>query len=407
MTDTWVLKRLDQVAKVVGGGTPSTKNSDNFGETVPWVTPKDLSGHRSRYISRGERSLSSEGLAGSSARLLPPGTVLVSSRAPIGLTAIAEVALATNQGCRSLVPDPAQVDSVFLYYLMSASTDVLHQHANGTTFQELPGGVMKTLEFLFPPLDEQVRIAQVLATLDDAIAAAVATIDLVDVAVTAAASVALNESPTTQTAKLTDLVSITNGYSYSSSELVDESATAMVNLKNFGRTGGFRLDGLKPIEAQFKAAQELFPGDLMVAKTDLTQNAEVIGRCLRMPAVPPFSRYVASLDVAILRPIADQPASVLLGLLSLPEFRYHCLGYTNGTTVLHLGKSALPAYDITLPDAEWAAWLAERVDAYTRLQDSALAKLSALSDLKRFVMPRLVSGELRVAEARQLVGAAS
>ena len=135
MSEDWRLLRLDQVAKVVGGGTPSTKVASNFGSDVPWVTPKDLSTHEGRYIASGERGLSQQGLDASSAKLMPRGTVLVSSRAPIGLTAIADAPLATNQGCRSLVLDASLVDSEFLYYLMTASTDVLHQHANGTTFQ--------------------------------------------------------------------------------------------------------------------------------------------------------------------------------------------------------------------------------------------------------------------------------
>ena len=164
--DDWTLRKLADVAEVVGGGTPSTKNTANFGGDVAWVTPKDLAAHKSRHISHGERSLSQMGLSASSAKLLPTGSVLVSSRAPIGLTAITTAPVATNQGCRSLVPDNKLVDTEFLYYLMSGSTAYLHQHANGTTFQELPGGVMKQLEFLFPRLEEQRRIAGVLGALD-------------------------------------------------------------------------------------------------------------------------------------------------------------------------------------------------------------------------------------------------
>ena len=165
----WKLYKVSDFAEVVGGGTPSTKDQTNFGEAIPWITPKDLSTHQSRYIARGERSLSTRGLAGSSAKRLPAGTVLVSSRAPIGLTAIAQNEVSTNQGCRSLILNADIADSEFVYYLMTASTDYLHQHANGTTFMELSGGVFKSLEFMLPRLDEQRRIAEVLGALDDAV----------------------------------------------------------------------------------------------------------------------------------------------------------------------------------------------------------------------------------------------
>jgi len=165
----WKLYKVSDFAEVVGGGTPSTNDQTNFGEDIPWITPKDLSTHKSRYISRGERSLSKKGLAGSSAKRLPAGTVLISSRAPIGLTAIAQNEVSTNQGCRSLVLNADLSDSEFVYYLMTASTDYLHQHANGTTFMELSGSVFKNLEFMLPPIKDQRRIAEVLGALDDRI----------------------------------------------------------------------------------------------------------------------------------------------------------------------------------------------------------------------------------------------
>jgi type I restriction enzyme S subunit len=394
--DAWQVKKVTEVAEVVGGGTPSTKDPANFGDYIPWITPKDLSFHRSRFIGLGGRYLSQKGLASSSAKGLSPGTVIVSSRAPIGLTAIATQRVSTNQGCRSLVPKVGIADSQFLYYLMSASTEYLHQHANGTTFQELPGGVFKEMTFLFPPFHEQERIATVLATIDDLVESKERLLELFDAAIQSAGALSIEASAETAQVPLTTLASVTNGYSYTSAELVDESETTLVNLKNFGRHGGFRLDGLKPFSGTPKSAQVVTPGDVLVAKTDLTQNAEVVGRCIRMPLIPQFSSYVASLDAAVVRPTSTTPKEAILALLSQPEFRDHCLGYTNGTTVLHMSKDALASYVLVLPDKPRMDQLVRLVAALAAEQDQTLADLHELTKLREFLLPRLLSGELRV-----------
>jgi type I restriction enzyme M protein len=161
----WRQVRVGDVARVTGGGTPPSRDESNFGGEIPWITPKDLTTHQGRYIAAGARSLSLTGLVNSSAKLLPPGAVLVSSRAPIGLVAIAAGPLTTNQGIRSLVFDESQ-DPVFWYYLLRQSTAVLDAHANGSTFREISGGSIAELTFTVPSLTWQRRLASTLSRLD-------------------------------------------------------------------------------------------------------------------------------------------------------------------------------------------------------------------------------------------------
>lgn len=163
--DEWRTVHIGDVARVIGGGTPPSRDESNFGGDVPWITPKDMTNHQGRYITGGARTLSNEGLSGSSAKLLPAGAVLVSSRAPIGLVAIAACPLSTNQGIRSLVFDNTQ-DPVFWYYLLRQSTALLEAHANGSTFQEISGGSLAKLTFTVPSLDWQRQLATTLGGLD-------------------------------------------------------------------------------------------------------------------------------------------------------------------------------------------------------------------------------------------------
>lgn len=140
----WRDFRIGDIARVVGGGTPSTKQPDNFGGGIPWLTPKDLSGTTDRYIKCGGSSLSQKGLDSSSAKLVPAGSVLLSTRAPIGYVALARNPIATNQGFRNLVLRD-RISPEFMYYWLVASTEELERHSSGSTFRELAGSALKEI----------------------------------------------------------------------------------------------------------------------------------------------------------------------------------------------------------------------------------------------------------------------
>ena len=157
---TWCWRRLDTIGAIVGGGTPSTGDPTNFSEPgrgIPWLTPKDLGGYDSPYIEGGSRDLSEKGLQSSSATLMPVGTVLFSSRAPIGYIAIAAKSVATNQGFKSVVPYVAEC-SRYIALAMRAFAPEIESSASGTTFKEVSGRIVAGIPFPLPPLAEQRRI---------------------------------------------------------------------------------------------------------------------------------------------------------------------------------------------------------------------------------------------------------
>jgi type I restriction enzyme S subunit len=157
---TWRWLRLDAVGAIVGGGTPSATDPDNFaepGEGVPWLTPADLGGYSDLYISRGARDLSEKGLRTSSATVMPKGTVLFTSRAPIGYVAIAANPISTNQGFKSIVSYVADC-SRFIATAMKAFAADIDAKAPGTTFKEVSGKIVAAIPFPLPPLPEQHRI---------------------------------------------------------------------------------------------------------------------------------------------------------------------------------------------------------------------------------------------------------
>lgn len=165
----WREYKISDIADVIGGGTPKTSIEEYWNGDIPWLAPRDLTGYNKVYISHGYRFITVDGLKKSSTKLMPKGAVLLTSRAPIGYVAIAENEICTNQGFKSLVPKQDKCTSEFLYYWIKNSIDYLQQLGTGTTFAEISGSVVKSIEISLPQLEEQKAIAEVLSSLDDKI----------------------------------------------------------------------------------------------------------------------------------------------------------------------------------------------------------------------------------------------
>lgn len=146
----WPQGTLSDLGTVVGGGTPSKKHPEYYSEHgIPWITPKDLSVDKSKFISHGENDISDIGFSNSSATKMPEGTVLFSSRAPIGYIAIASNAVTTNQGFKSVIPN-TNVGTAFLYFFLKQVLPTIEGMASGSTFKEISGSGMKSVPAVIP-----------------------------------------------------------------------------------------------------------------------------------------------------------------------------------------------------------------------------------------------------------------
>lgn len=150
LPENWSWMKLGEIGKVVSGGTPSTAVPEYWGGNIGWISPSDLTGYRKKHIEKGAKSITEAGLKNSSARLIPQGSVLFSSRAPIGYVVIAEGELCTNQGFKSIVPN-SDVLSEYLYYYLKASKRNAESVASGTTFKEISLSKFSELDFPLPP----------------------------------------------------------------------------------------------------------------------------------------------------------------------------------------------------------------------------------------------------------------
>ncbi|MBS0461955.1 MAG: restriction endonuclease subunit S [Proteobacteria bacterium] len=343
-----------------------------------------------------------------------------------------------NQHVAIIRPKKNSFDARYLrYFLVSATQQerLLSLAAIGATRNAITKGMIESLEVPVPPLVFQRRCADILSALDDRIdnlRATNATLEAIAQAlfkswfvdfdpVRAKAEGREPEGMDAATAALFpsefeksvvglipkgwpiravgDVATIVRGRSYKSSELAD-SDTALVTLKSFNRGGGFRRDGFKSYTGPFKAEQEVFEGDCIVAHTDVTQQAELIGRSALVTRSPPHSRLVASLDVGIVRSKSHDFTSIFLsGVLSGDRYVSHIKGYTSGTTVLHLSKDGLPSFKFACPPPCLARIYSELALAMFRRQATNVATQEYLAEVRDTLLPRLISGKLRLPEA--------
>lgn len=200
---------------------------------------------------------------------------------------------------------------------------------------------------------------------------------------------------------LSDIAQFISGYSYKGNELM-ESNVAMATIKNFDRKGGFKLDGYKEIvpSSKLKDTQHAEVFDTLVAHTDLTQNAEVIGNAEPLMSKLDYEDIVFSMDLVKVVPKNNNISKFLIAaILQDKKFKAHCLGYVNGTTVLHLSKKALPEYQLYLPkDLSVLKPLDELVAALYQQISTNIKETTKLEALRDTLLPKLMSGELDVSD---------
>ena len=338
----------------------------------------------------------------------------------------------TNQAVAIVRPNQNAVDPAFLYY--SLREDARIQRAHSRVVQSVQANFslseLSAIEIPLPPLPEQRVIAHVLGTLDDkielnrrinetleAMARALFKDWFVDFGPVRAKMAGrepylppdvwslfpdrlspseLGDIPAGWEVKaLEEVAKVVKGRSYRSVDLRD-SDVALVTLKSIKRGGGYSPDGLKPYTGDYQPEQVVKAGDMVVAQTDVTQAAEVIGRTARVSDSPDYRTLVASLDLLVARPAPPLTSPYLYGVLQGHEFHSHALARVNGTTVLHMQKNTAQEFRFPLPPIPVIDNFTRVVGPLVSKCDNNLSESRALATLRDALLPSLVSGSLRV-----------
>ena len=293
------------------------------------------------------------------------------------------------------------LNDYLLYFLQYKKSYLLSISQGGATRNALTKRMIEDIELLLPNLSHQRKVVSILRSLDSKIELNRRINDNLEQQAQALFKSWFvdNSNPNWEETSLSEVASFVGGYSYTGEELTDCSNIAMATIKNFGRNGGFKADGFKEINPSAKLKEchyaNLF--DILVAHTDLTQNADVIGNAELLLTYGKYNSIIFSMDLVKVLPKETFPYRFLLAAMLKNElFKGHSLGYVNGTTVLHLSKKALPDFEIRKPSDSESKMMDEVLASYYKRMAELLQENDRLISLRDTLIPKLMSGELKI-----------
>jgi len=385
MMTKWRDTTLGDIAEIVSGATPKTSVEQYWGGGLPWVTPTDLSRLEGVYIGSTTRTLTKAGFKSCASSLLPANSVLLSSRAPIGLVAINTIPMATNQGLKSLVPNHSQVDSKFLYWWLRCHRVQLETIGNGATFKEVSKRVVASVPVSIPPLEEQRRIAAVLDAAEALRAKRQQALKMLDSLAQAIFLDMFGNSVKNERGwpkyYLSDVATI-DRRSLSPSEI--RSDEQYVGLENITSRGAFEGVDIAD-KANLKSNKFIFNADhILYGK---------LRPYLTKIAAPQFEG-ICSTDILPVKPGSNLNRHYLLYYLRSPGIVKYATNNAVGINLPRLSPKVLESFEIPLPPIKEQEKFSFALKALTDLMDLMNINVDGLDTLFASLQQRAFRGEL-------------
>jgi type I restriction enzyme, S subunit len=397
---SWPIVPLEKCTRIVGGATPSTSVPEFWDGDILWATPKDLSDLEGTHLDVTARKISDRGLASCAAEVLPAGSVLFSSRAPIGHVAINRVPVSTNQGFKSFIPDRTKLEAGYLFWWLKANRTHLQSMGNGATFKELSNATVARVEIPLPPLPEQSRIAAILDRTYEIAQKRKRSIDRAHSFVHAVfyelfGDPAQNNRkwPIVEVGAVTDC--IVPGRDKPKSFSGDTPWITTSELVHLGETGlneakfGLTKAEITQVRARVVPAQSVIitcVGDLGVAsmaKVPMVINQQLHAYQCSDNVIPEYLMYALSYQVQYMRRMATQ------------------------TTLPYMNKSVCNGIPIQLPPLSLQREFSEIFKGSLRLHQKMSDSLARVESLFASLQQRAFTGELVITDADRQLAIAS
>ena len=392
-----VYKPIGELGKIVTGKTPKTDIALNWGGSIPFITPSDILGYNSYYQGNTERYVSDDGVEKQKATLLPPNSVCFTCIASIGKSCLTRVSSITNQQINSIIPNK-HIDYRYLLYMLRYNLPYIQMVGGGSGSGTPIISKNKFAKFKFlveESLPIQHRIASILSTYDTLIENNTKRICLLEKMAENLYKEWFSYNRIKNDAKvvrLTDIITITRGLSYSSEEIECNEGVDLINLKNIQSYGGFRYDGTKKFGGKYKDEQIVCNGDLVMGVTDMTQDRRTVGSVALIPDTGKLS--VISADLI---KITSEISSVFLfGMFKYGSVSKYVAQFANGANVLHLRPKVLHNVKVLLPSLELVKEYVEKVSPIISEQNKLYVLSTQLARQRDLLLPRLMSGKLEV-----------
>lgn len=418
--DDWEVKSLGEVATIVGGGTPSTLNFAYWNGDIQWFTPAELSDSK-KYVSKSERTITERGLKESSAKLLPKGTVLLTTRASIGITAILENPASTNQGFQSLIAKN-NCCSEFLYYVIPLIKDEMLSRASGSTFAEISAKKLSTITFQLPSLLEQQRIAKALSDVD-------ALISTTEKLIQKKMNIKQGAMQNLLTGKKR-LPGFAKSSNYKQTEIglipEDWEVKSLAEIFEFRPNNTFTRDCLNDSKGKYQnvhygdvlikypsildCSKETIPfineginvkfskygiveGDIIIADT---AEDETVGKVVEVFNLGE-KKIVSGLHTFLCRKITDDFAPKWLGyFMNQAIFHNQLLPFITGTKVSAISRTAIQNVKVLIPSKEEQTAIANVLSSMDKEIETLNTKLEKYHNLKTAMMQQLLTGKIRL-----------
>lgn len=384
--------KLEELGEIVGGSTPSTKNENYYNGNISWITPKDLTDLKGRFINEGERNITEEGYKSTSTKLLPVNSVLFSSRAPIGYVAINnKKEVCTNQGFKSIIPNE-KIDYMYLYYLLKYNKNKIESLGSGTTFKEVSGTVMKNVKVLIPvEKTNQKKIAKILSVLDDKIELNTQTNDNLYKIIEQYVKEHYYNNENVQIGNVSNIGKIQGGYAFKSKDLLDEVTNNKIfKIKNISASG-VDIDNTQCVydEVADKVDKKflLIRGNVIIAMTgaELGKTGYLYGN---------NNRYFLNQRVGVIRG-NDKYSELYLNCLFLLKDMQNTLnskGY--GSAQPNISTSDIENIEVPIPKEDEMKKFYEVCNPIYNKMILNSEQNQSLTQLRDTLLPKLMNGEI-------------
>lgn len=429
------LKIFDLI-EIIGGGTPKRDVVDYWGGNIDWLSVKDFNTD-ARYVHSASEKITKLGLKKSSTKMLAAGDIIISARGTVGCLAQLTKPMAFNQSCYG-IRGKESVDNDFLYYFLKTKISELKKNSHGAVFDTITTNTFKILSINLPTLTQQKIIASVLGALDDKIennnrmnvtleemAQVVfkswfVDFDPVHAKATGNSPLHMEESVAQLFPNSFDndglpkgwnkldigsVVEVRHGLSYKGKFLSDSGA-CMINLGCFGFRGKFKPEKIKYYRGDYKDRHKIKPGDLIFANSDMTQDRAILCSPIIVPNYIDkdetiFSHHVSHVDILG----TQHPAfkEYLRHSMMTQKFRVRAEGYATGTTVLSVPKNIFDGYCVPIPNDKILNIFFEFISGISKKMEVNYVENKTLAELRDTLLPKLMSGEIRVKDAEHEV----
>ncbi|WP_270616519.1 restriction endonuclease subunit S [Parabacteroides distasonis] len=379
-TEEWNSKSLIDLANVIGGGTPDTTVKSYWDGEIQWFTPSEIG--KSKYVDLSIRTITEEGLNNSSAKLLPSGTILLSTRATIGECSLSLRKCATNQGFQSLVSKKCNTD--FLYYLIQTKKKDLIRKSCGSTFLEISANEVRKIQVSVPTEVEQQRIAELLSLIDERIATQNKIIeDLKKLKSAISKYLFARKDLLETTICLSNIATLKNGYAFQSGKynalgkwkiltitnvpgeryINDEDCNCIINLPN-----------------DIQDHQVLKEGDILIS---LTGNVGRVSLCKN-------GNYLLNQRVGLLQLAKNVNQEFLYQILSSQRFENSMIACGQGAAQMNIGKGDVENYVLPYSsNGNNILWVAKILHSYDECIINELRRLTLLTMQKQYLLTQM------------------